>query len=70
MTAISPKSPPIYSREEQDRYRALLDRRDAQTRKIGQDIALSSERLILTDEVTGFRYRVAIQSGSLVLVAL
>lgn len=70
MSSKSPKSPPTYSSEEQDRYRALLDRRDDQTRQLGQDIELSSESLILRDEVTGFRYRVAIQSGALVLVAL
>lgn len=70
MSSKSPKSPSTYSSEEQDRYRALLDRRDDQTRQLGQDIELSSESLILRDEVTGFRYRVTIQSGALVLVAL
>lgn len=70
MSGKSPKSPSAYSSEEQDRYRGLLDRRDLQTRKIGQDIELSSDSLIIRDEVTGFRYRFTIQSGVIVLVPL
>jgi len=70
MSGKSPKAPAVYSSEEQDRYRALLDRRDGQTRQIGQNIELASESLILRDEVTGFRYRVAIQSGALVVVPI
>jgi hypothetical protein len=70
MSAKSPKAPAAYSSEEQDRYRALLDRRGQQTRMIGQDLELSSEAFIMSDEVTGFRYRVAIQSGALVVVPL
>lgn len=70
MSGRSPKTPFAYSPEEQDRYRALLDRRDQQSRKIGQDIELSSESLILRDEVTGLRYRLTIQSGAVVLVAI
>jgi len=70
MSGRSPKAPFAYSSEEQDRFRALMDRRDGQNLQRGQDIELSSESLILRDEVTGFRYRVTIQSGALVLVPL
>lgn len=67
---MTPKAGPKYSPDEEDRYRAYVARQDKQTRKIGQDVELSSDRLIIRDSVTGFRYAVEIQSGVIVLVAL
>lgn len=41
------KSPPAYSREDQDRLRSELDRRDGRNRKVGRDIELTTDRLII-----------------------
>lgn len=70
MSARSPKSPRVYDQEENDRYRALLDRREKSNRKDGQDIELSTDVIIMQDSVTGFRYKLEIQSGVLVTVPL
>lgn len=70
MSGQSPKSPPVYSQEESDRYRSLLDRREKSNRKAGQDIELSTDVIIMQDSVTGFRYKLEIQSGVLVTVPL
>jgi hypothetical protein len=67
---IAPKAPAAYSKDEEDRYRSLVDRGMKTALQQGQDIELSSERLILRDTVTGDRYSIEVQSGVIVPVLI
>jgi len=66
-----PQAPAKYSQDDQSRVRDDIRKEFARTRRKGADLELATgERLILTDVVTGLRYRVEISSGSLVVAAL
>lgn len=66
-----PSAPPKYDQAEQMRARAQTDRMDKQNRKKGQDLEIArTERLILSDLITGDRYSVTIKSGAIVLVLI
>ncbi len=66
-----PSAPVDYNLKDQSQLRREIDAADKLNRKKQQDVEVArGERLIMTDEVTGFRYVVSIQSGSLTLTAL
>ena len=65
-----PTAGPSYEQSNEARTRETLRQMDDQNHKRGRDLELARDRLIMTDEVTGFRFKVAIQSGAIVLVAL
>lgn len=66
-----PVAPTNYNLKDQSQLRREIDAADKQNRKKQQDVEIArGERLIMTDEVTGFRYVVSVQSGALVLTAL
>lgn len=65
------RAPDGYSREDQDRLRADLDKMDGKNRKTGQDVEIAgSERLILASP-NGSRWSVVVSNaGALSAVAL
>lgn len=66
-----PQAPAQYSQDDQARNREAMRRALAKVHKRGADVEIANgERLILTDVVTGLRYRIEISSGLLVVVAL
>ena len=56
------RATPAYDREDQDRLRADLEREDERNRKVGQDIALSSDRIILT-ALDGSRWAITVSNA-------
>lgn len=63
-----PLAPAQYSQEDQRRLRNEIEKLDRQNFKRQQDA--EPVGLILKDTVTGFRYKIEVQSGVLVPVAL
>ena len=61
----------VYSQQDEQRFRQAVSQADDQNRKTGRDLELAvTERLIMTDTVTGTRYAITVESGALVLTAL
>jgi hypothetical protein len=57
-------SPPKeYSPSDQAQMRDAMRRADGENHKRGRDVELAASRLIVTDEVTGVRYRLKMASG-------
>lgn len=57
-----PQATPAYSQADQNRTRAQLDRMDGANRKKGQDIELTTDRLILTSD-GGFKFAVVVDDA-------
>lgn len=66
-----PRAPNAYGKEDQDRLRKSLDKRDVETRKKFQDVEIAgSERLILSSP-NGTRWSVVVSNaGALSAVSL
>lgn len=66
-----PTAPDQYRKEDQARFRDEVRREDARNYKRNVDLEIvRGQRLILTDEGTGLRYRVYIDAGALTVEAL
>ena len=59
-----------YDRNNEAQTRGALEKEDRRNRKVGTDVEIGNERLILKDTVTGNRYSVTVTSGVLGIVAL
>ena len=63
MSQKLPSPGPQYSQENESQARALLERRDAQTMKVGEAFT----NLMMVDTVTGARVTLTVASGVLVI---
>lgn len=61
-------APAVYSREDQNRVRAELDRRDAQNQKRGRDLEMGPARIILSSP-NGTRYALTVANDGTVSTA-
>ena len=61
---ILSSAPASYDRADQARMREAIQRADAETLKRGRDLELGRGRLIVTDEATGLRYALRLNSGT------
>lgn len=57
------RAPERYSREDQDRLRLELDKRDGLTRKIGQDTEIAGEERLILSASDGSRWSVIVDSS-------
>lgn len=63
MSQKLPSPGPQYNQENESQVRALLERRDSQTMKVGEAFT----KLMMVDTVTGARVTLTVASGVLVI---
>lgn len=65
-----PLAPAAYSQTDQAQMRREIERMDAENWKRLKDVDFASTRPVLTDTVTGTRYKLTVVSGTLTVTAL
>lgn len=61
---------PNYSRVQESERNRQIEAADRQNHKRNSDVEIGLGRLILTDNTTGQRYELAIDSGSVIVTAV